>query len=217
MNIKQVQFGAANYINEDTPKTQIYLHHTAGNDNAEGVFSYWSQTKNRIATCVAIDSKGLIVQGFSSRKWAYHLGVSAKMFNNQGLRYEPLDKISIGIELCNWGYLTKVKEGNNVKFVNYVNREVPLDQVIELEHPFKGYKYWHNYTDAQIDSVKKLLLLWNDRYKIPLDYNDDMWGISKRALSAKPGVYSHNSVRKDKSDVYPHPGLIKMLKSCVTK
>jgi N-acetyl-anhydromuramyl-L-alanine amidase AmpD len=217
MNIKQVTFGAAHYFNQDTPKKQIYLHHTAGNDNAEAVFKYWEQTTERVATCVAIDSQGLIAQGFSSKKWAYHLGLETKTFNNQGLRYEPLDQISIGIEICNWGYLTKVGEGKKAKFLNYVGREVPIDQVIELEQPFKGQKYWHNYTDAQIEAVKELLLLWNDRYKIPLDYNDDIWGISTRALSAQPGVYTHNSVRKDKADVYPHPGLIEMLKSLTAK
>jgi len=217
MNIKQVTFGAAHYFNQDTPKTQIYLHHTAGNDNAEAVFKYWEQTTERVATCVAIDSKGLIVQGFSSKKWAYHLGLETKTFNNQGLRYEPLDKLSIGIEICNWGYLTQVGKGKNLKYLNYVGREVPIEQVIKLEQPFKGLQYFHNYTDAQIEAVKELLLLWNDRYKIPLDYNDDIWGISTRALSAQPGVYTHNSVRKDKTDVYPHPGLIEMLKSLTAK
>ena len=33
MNIKQVDF--TNYKNEVTPKSQIYLHHTAGGPNAE--------------------------------------------------------------------------------------------------------------------------------------------------------------------------------------
>lgn len=213
MNIKHVSFPPKNYFNEDTPKKQVYLHHTAGNDDAEAVFRDWTNNKVRIATCVAIDSKGLIVQGFSSKKWAYHLGLRTKIFTEQGLRYQQLDKNSIGIEICNWGYLTKVGEGDDAKFVNYVNTEVPIDQVIELDEPYKGYKYWHNYTDAQIQSVKELLLLWNERYNIPLDYNDDIWGVSKRALSAEPGIYTHNSVRKDKTDIYPHPGLIEMLKS----
>lgn len=213
MNIKQVTFGAAHYFNQDTPKKQIYLHHTAGNDNAEAVFKYWEQTTERVATCVAIDSKGLIVQGFPSTKWAYHLGLETKTFNNQGLRYEPLDQISIGIEICNWGYLTQVGSGNNATYYNYVGMKIPRAEVIKLDTPFKGQQFFHNYTDAQIEAVKELLLLWNDRYKIPLDYNDDIWGISARALSAQPGVYTHNSVRKDKTDVYPHPGLIEMLKS----
>ena len=217
MNIKQIPFGAAHYFNEEIPKRQIYLHHTAGNDNAAGVFKYWEQTTERVATCVVIDSQGLIAQGFSSAKWAYHLGVETKVFNSQGLRYEPLDKLSIGIELCNWGALTKVGEGEDAKYLNYIGREVPADQVTELEEPYKGFKYWHSYTDAQIESVKELLLLWSDKYKIPLDYNEDIWGLTARALSAQPGVYTHNSVRKDKTDVYPHPKLIEMLKSLTAK
>jgi hypothetical protein len=217
MKIKHVEFSPANYFNQETPKKQIYLHHTAGGDNAESVFQWWSNTRNRIATCVVIDSKGTIVQGFSSKKWGYHLGLTTKTFNTQGIRYEQLDKISIGVELCNWGYLQKVGKGKDAKFLNYLNIEVPADQVIELDEPFKGYKYWHSYSPAQIESLKQLLLLWNERYKIPLDYNDDIFDINKRALSAQPGVYTHNSVRKDKFDVYPHPGLIKMLKSLTSK
>jgi N-acetyl-anhydromuramyl-L-alanine amidase AmpD len=213
MNLKQVQFGAAHYVNEDTSKKQIYLHHTAGNDNAEGVFSGWEQTSARIATCVVINSEGVIVQGFPSNKWAYHLGLDTKVFNSHGLRYENLDKLSIGIELCNWGYVTKVGEGKDAKFLNYVNREVPTDQVIKLDKPYKGYEYWHSYTDAQIEAVKELLILWNQKYNIPLDYNEDIWAVTPRALAANPGVYTHNSVRKDKTDVYPHPKLIEMMKS----
>ena len=94
-----------------------------------------------------------------------------------------------------------------------MNREVPESEVMELDKPFKGDRFFHNYTDAQIESVKQLLLLWKQRYGIPLTYNKDIWDISKRALGGEPGVYTHNSVRPDKNDVYPHPKLIEMLKS----
>ena len=56
--------------------------------------------------------------------------------------------------------------------------------------------------------VKELLLLWKESYKIPLSYNEDIWDISKRALAGEAGVYTHNSVRKDKVDIYPHPKMI---------
>jgi N-acetyl-anhydromuramyl-L-alanine amidase AmpD len=212
MNIKQIQFAPRHYMNEVSPKSQIYLHHTAGNDNAEGVFAFWSGNNERIATCVVIDSKGLIVQGFPSQKWAYHLGLSNRHFNPHGLRHENLDRTSIGIEICNWGFLTPVQDGDDVKYLNYVGREVPKDSVIELDKPFKGYKFWHSYTDAQIESVRRLLLLWKERYGIPLDYNEDIWGLTTRALKGERGVFTHNSVRRDKTDVYPHPKLIQMLK-----
>ena len=215
MNIKQIAFPASQYMQDVFPKKQIYLHHTAGNANAEQVFKGWAAYTERIATCVSISGKGTatidgqIVQGFSSKYWAYHLGLKQDIFTKHKVPYQSLDKISIGIEICCWGQLT-LKDG---KFYNYVNREVPADQVCELEKPFKGYKYFHNYTDAQIESTKELLLLWKEKYGIPLEYNEDIWDITPRALKGEPGVYTHNSVRKDKVDIYPHPKLIEMLKS----
>jgi len=215
MNIKQFNFSDTQYFKDINVKKQIYLHHTAGNSSGDAVFQGWSSNAERVSTCVAISGKGKnsvdgeIVQGFSSKFWGYHLGLKTEVFKAAGVPYQSLDRISIGIEICNWGYLTK----KGTKFYNYVNTEIPADQVCTLEKPYKGYKYYHNYTDAQIESVKELLILWKATYGIPLIYNEDIWDITKRALNGEPGVYTHNSVRKDKSDVYPHPKLIEMLKS----
>lgn len=215
MNLKQVAFPESQYIKEEHPKKQIYLHHTAGNPSGEGVFSGWAGNKERIATCVTISGKGKncvdgqIIQGFSSKYWAFHLGLKESTFQSAGVSYQSLDKISIGIEICNWGQLT-AKDG---KFINYVGKSVPEDEICALSKPYKGYKYFHNYTDAQIASVKDLLLLWNDKYDIPLDYNEDIWDITPRALRGEKGIFTHNSVRADKIDVFPAPKLIEMLKS----
>jgi hypothetical protein len=130
-------------------------------------------------------------------------------FQKHGVAYKSLDKISIGIEVCNWGQLT-LKDG---KFYNYVNREVPANEVCELAKPHRGFKYYHNYSDAQIESVKELLLLWKDKFGIPLTYNEDIWDVTPRALRGEKGVFTHNSVRLDKVDMYPHPKLVEMLKS----
>jgi hypothetical protein len=121
-----------------------------------------------------------------------------------------IDKHAIGIEICSWGPLDKVGD----KFYNYVDREIPADQVTELATPYKGYKYYHRYTDAQIESVKNLLMYWKNIYGIDLTYReDDMWTVSTRALKGEQGVYTHNSYRKDKSDIHPCPRMIAMLKS----
>jgi N-acetyl-anhydromuramyl-L-alanine amidase AmpD len=209
MNLRQISFPKGQYFEEVVLKTQIYLHHTAGAPNADQVWHWWITDTTPIATCVVVDDSGEIVQGFSSKFWAYHLGLKTKHFSVMGVPYKNLDKTSIGIELTNWGQLTQ----KNGKFYNYVGGEVPANQVCELENPHRGYKYYHNYTDAQIESTKELLLLWKEKYNIPLTYNEDIFGITKRALEGKPGVYTHNSVRPDKVDVYPHPKLVTMLKS----
>jgi hypothetical protein len=214
MNLRQIKFPDSQYFREEFEKTQIFLHHTAGNPSGQGTFEWWASNPERIGTCVAISGKGYndgeIVQGFSSKYWAYHLGLKTQIFTAHGLPYRAIDKFSIGIEICNWGQLTKKADG---KYYNYVNGVVPADEVIELATPFKGYTYFHNYTDAQIQSVKDLLLLWKDKYNIPLKYNEDIWDVTSRALKGEPGVYTHNSVRTDKVDIYPHPKMIAMLKS----
>jgi hypothetical protein len=218
--IKQVPLHKSQYIKKEIKKTQIVLHHTAGNSSGVGTIKMWdTDDRGRIATCVTISGKGQskdtydgeICQAFSSKYWAYHLGIKPDVFRANALPYKSIDPLAIGIEICNWGPLTLKKDG---KFYNYVNREVPADQVTELATPYKGHKYYHRYTDAQIESVRQLLVYWNKIYGIPLTYNEkDMWSVSKNALSAVSGVYTHNSYRKDKSDIHPCPRMIAMLKS----
>lgn len=217
MKLTQTSFPASQYLAEETPKKQIYIHHTAGNANPFAVFTGWASNPERIATCVSVGGKpgsgnwqdGEVVQGFSSKFWAYHLGLKEATFDKFNLPYRSLDKNSIGIEICSWGQLT-LKNG---KFYNYINKIVPADEVCELETLHRGYKYYHNYTDAQIEAVKDLLILWKDKYQIPLTYHQDIWDVTPRALKGEAGVFTHNSVRFDKVDVYPHPKLVTMLKS----
>ena len=210
-----ISFPQNQYFQDIFEKSQIYLHHTAGNSDAKGVFAGWANDAGRIGTCVSISGigkntiDGEIVQGYSSKFWAYHLGVKTNYFQAMKLPYKELDKFSIGIEICSWGQLT-LKNG---KFYNYVNREIPTDQVYELSTPFRGYKYYHNYTDAQIESTRKLLVYWGSIYNIPLTYNEDIWDLTPRAFKGEKGVFTHCSVRPDKVDVYPHHKLIDMLKS----
>lgn len=216
-DILQVEFSANEYISEAAPKKQIYLHHTAGNSSGASTFRQWdADSRGRIATCVCISGKGAkegdgrIVQGFSSKYWAYHLGAKQEIFKAYDVPYIALDKISIGIEICAWGQLEE-KDG---KFYNYVNREVAKEDVCTLEDPYKKYTHFHKYTDEQIRSVENLLRYWNDVYGIPLDYREeDMWNVSVNALKGVSGVYTHNSVRKDKIDIFPQPEMIQMLKS----
>ena len=211
MKTKQVHFRSYNY--EKIEKKQIYLHHTAGGPSGEQVFAYWETQPHKVATCVAISNDGTIVQGFGSECWAYHLGLGTKHFLGQGLRYLPLDRMSIGIEICNYGPLTQ-KGG---KYYNYVGGEIKKEDVTTLDKPYKGYKHWQSYTDEQIESVKELLIHWATKYGIDLTYNEDIWDVTKRALKGEEGVFTHNSVRPDKADVYPHPKLIAMLKSLTKK
>ena len=82
----------------------------AGGGNAEAVSRYWNGNTERIATAFIIGADGLIVQCFSSKHWSWHLGVGQKEFKAQGVPYKNLNKTSVGIEVCNWGYLKKKRK-----------------------------------------------------------------------------------------------------------
>ena len=206
--ITQYKFKEGQYIKQVTKKNQIYLHHTAGGTDGYVVYKWWEMNKERIATHFVIAADGTILQGYDLKYWAFHLGAKESTFNSQGVRWRSLDKQSIGIELCNWGQLTK-RDG---QYYNYVNGKVDADEVTILDEPFKGFSYYHAYTDAQIESLRKLIIHIKDQTGIDTKVNfSQLWDISKEALKGTPGIYTHNSVRRDKNDVYPCPKLIRML------
>lgn len=216
--IRQLTLKDTEYFKETKKKTQIVLHHTAGNSSAVNVVNDWNTDKRgRIGTCVVISGKGSknsydgeIVQCFSSKYWAYHLGIKSDVFKAYKVNYQNIDATSIGIEVCNWGQLEKRGD----KFYNYVDKQVPNEDVTELDTPYKGYKYFHKYTDAQIESVRQLLEYWKNIYSIDIKFDfDRMFTVNAKALKGENGVYTHNSYRKDKVDIYPCPRMIEMLKS----
>ena len=207
--IVQKRLSKGQFFEEASDKTQIYLHHTAGNGNAEGVARYWNSNDSRIATAFVVGENGTIVQCFSSKHWAWHLGIDSQDFATRGLPYKNLNKLSVGIEVCNWGML---KEKNG-KFYNYVKGEINPSYVTTLETPYKGYKHWYRYTDAQIEATRQLVVYLCETYGIPKDYRKEIWGLDVEAFKGSKGIYTHNSVRKDKADIYPCPRMIKMLEN----
>jgi N-acetyl-anhydromuramyl-L-alanine amidase AmpD len=207
--IVQKRLSKGQFFEEASGKTQIYLHHTAGNGNAEGVARYWNSNDSRIATAFVVGENGTIVQCFSSKHWAWHLGIDSQDFATRGLPYKNLNKLSVGIEVCNWGML---KEKNG-KFYNYVKGEINPSYVTTLETPYKGYKHWYRYTDAQIEATRQLVVYLCETYGIPKTYRKEIWSLDVEAFKGSKGIYTHNSVRKDKADIYPCPRMIKMLES----
>ena len=118
--IIQMHFSTNDYCREMFPKKQIYLHHTAGNASAINTAKYWQNNNSKVATSFVIagnvkstkEKDGDIIQCFSSKYWAYHLGLNSDTFRSMNIPYQKLDTISIGIEICNWGQLTRNVDGS---------------------------------------------------------------------------------------------------------
>lgn len=227
--IKLIPLNKGEFYEEAPKKKTIYIHHTAGGNRPDWTIAGWNADKTkkgdqlRVATAFVIggisttdkDAKwdGVICKCFPEEKWAHHLGTTA--VNNV-----QLNKESIAIEICNYGPINKSANG---LFLNYVNKPVPKEMVVELAKPFKGFKFYHKYSDKQIAALKELLIDLSARFSIDLKSGlqellnqkkgMDAFGISKDALAGKPGLWTHTNVRTDKFDCSPQDNLLTMIQS----
>ena len=139
----------------------FFLHHTAGWDNPYNTVSMWNKDKRgRVATQYVIGGSnvkgktkhdGVVVECFPNNYLGWHLGKVGKF---------AISKLSGGVELCNFGYVTKKGD----KYYTYVNTEVKPEYVCDLGYKFRGHQYWHAYTDKQIESLRLLILHLRDIY-----------------------------------------------------
>lgn len=210
------------FFNKKYTKTQIYIHHTVSPNKLhergiEGDVNHWKNQSYNLGTYCIIDSDGKVYQLFNSSKWSNHLGLKKSTFNKYGIPYNKLDKTSIGIELDSLGPLIWTKKG----YTSYTYPHsfyVPKSRVIDYgKKGFRGHRFYEAYTQKQLHSLKNLLVDLTNKYNIPKHYNEDMWDISTDALKGIPGIYTHTSVREDKSDCHPQPELINMLKTVKPK
>jgi hypothetical protein len=229
LNIKSILLNKGEYYDNEVKKDTIYIHHTAGSHRPDWVIAGWNADKSKsggqlpVATSYIIGGAstsdgdtswdGVICQCFPENKWAHHLGL--EQANNTALNSK-----SIAIELCNYGPLTLLQDG---RYMNYVNRPVPSPMAVQLSKPFKNYKYYHKYSDKQLDSLRLLLLDLSKRYNIDLKSGlqpllnagkgNDAFDLNQDALAGKPGLWTHTNVRGDKFDCSPQDSLIETIKS----
>ena len=202
----------------------FFLHHTAGWDNPYKTVRSWNNDKRgRVATQYVIGGSnvkgkeakydGVVVECFPNNYLGWHLGKVGKF---------AISKFSGGVELNNFGYLTKKGD----KYYTYVNTEVKPEFVCDLGYKFRGFQYWHAYSDKQIESLRLLILHLKDIYpKMDLEnglpkllkegvHPKDAFEFNSDAYNAKQfGLWTHTNVRKDKFDCFPQPELVEMLKN----
>jgi len=217
--IEKKHLPKSEYIIPDAPQKNdfLFLHHTAGWHNPFNVIDDWARdTRGKIATEFVIGGQnfktgddefdGRVVQAFPEGNQGWHLG-------NTGSYY--MNRHSVGIEVCNFGQLTE-----NLK--NYVNITAHESQVVKLKETFRGYTYWHKYTDRQLHALKQLIIYIAERDNIDIRKGIVEWlnkdGVSKafafnqEAYEGKvKGLLFHCTVRKDKVDMFPQSELIDML------
>lgn len=156
------------YYSTEERKEWIFLHHTAGWNNPFRTVDTWEiDSRGKIGTEYVIGGRhpqtldekhdGTIVQCFPSHKnYAWHLGIGNT----------KVHRASIGIELCNFGWLVKdgdlfktyISLGSDGKLIKGRGPTINPSEVCDLKREFRGQRYFHKYTDAQLYSLKQLLI-----------------------------------------------------------
>ena len=148
------------YYSEPHPKDAIFLHHTEGYYRPDWVISSWDRNKTnstnkiRTAACLVIGGK-----------------------DPKGLDNSYDGSVMQAIELCNFGQLIESLDGG---FYTKTHVRIPEDQICELTHPFRGYTYFHLYSDKQLESLRKMLLDLSEKFEIDLSR-----GIKKEILKSE--------------------------------
>jgi len=207
------------YIKKETPKNYIMIHHTAGRENPYKVINHWdADNRGRVGTNyviggVSCDGKktahdGRVLRAINDEYFGWHIGA--------GGSYKMKEQ-SLSIEICSAGGLKK----KNGKWYTWFGEVVNPDQVCVLKKKFRGYQAFQKYTNEQLRSLEALLKYLSTKHDISLKIGMQQYmAEGKDAFAWDADIYngkvkgliSHTNVRKDKSDVFPQPELIELIK-----
>ncbi len=135
----------------------VIIHYTAGS-SAESSVRSLSNPKQKVSAHLVVGTKGEIYQLVPFDTVAWHAGRSS--WKNRS-RY---NKYSIGIEIDNAGILTP---NGNGRFLSWFNRVYSEDEVVRATHRNESTaKYWHRYTEEQIEAVFDICETLCDTYPI---------------------------------------------------
>lgn len=224
------------YLKTTERKRSIFLHHTAGWNNPYQVVSAWeNDTRGPIGTAYVIGGinpvtndeqyNGDIVECFDPlHSYAWHLGIG----NNE------VHRNSIGIELCNFGWVTPDKKWG---FRTYpmpskpLGIQIPPTHVIKLSKPFRGYEWWIKYSNEQVKSLEFLIKKLGRETGIDITLGlqrriknfKDVWkafDYDPSIVKSADGLFTHTNVsgptkwgNYEKWDLFPQDEIIDMIKS----
>lgn len=134
----------------------LILHFTAGT-TLDGAVSWFLKPEARASAHLVIGRDGAVVQMVPFNRRAWHAGKST--WGN----LDGLNPYSIGIELVNAGKLRKRADG---QWVNWANHVIPADEVSTATHRHEKIEAgWHEYTEAQMEALRKVAVLLNASYR----------------------------------------------------
>ncbi len=171
----------------------IVLHFTASGTSA-GTISWFKNPQSRVSAHYVLDKDGKIFQLVKDGDTAWHAGLPGNLTRDDIIRPNPR---AIGIEIVNWGRLTK----QDNRYYNWLGKE-HLGEVVEI-----GGSYWEPYTEAQYESLIELVAYLCKRYNVPARYppmGPGTYYARAQDLAEFKGILGHSAINKEKSDPGPH-------------
>ena len=172
--LQGVPFCATPNMGRPMRQPEVIVLHFPASVDAEGVVRIMQEPNFRASTHFLIDRDGSIVQLVPTGVAAWHAGRSRWMGRS------GLNNFSIAIELVNGGRLKLVDD----TWQTWSGQSIPEDEVVVRAHKFepKERHGWHTYTDAQMDSLVRLIGVLRKRYPVRIEDivgNDDIAPLRK--------------------------------------
>lgn len=220
--IEQYRLPEGEYVDEIDAKQYIFISVNNGQHSPYEVIDRWaSDQRGRVGAHYVIGGlaahldanklsgsdrtyDGKVLQAIKDENRGFHLG---------RVKSHKLIKHSISIELCSSGYLEE-REG---RYFTWYNQEVHPSQVVRLEKSYRGYRYFHKYSQNQLESLEALLKLLCEKHEIFHNSTD----INKYKISNvdhfnentkfNTSISSRDILRSDTISISPQEELLDLL------
>ena len=217
LEVEQYFLPSGEYKQGPTNKEFAFIHHTAGWHNPYRVIDSWGRdSRGAVATEFVLggasvkgnedEYDGKLLQALPEGGYGWHLGKNGS---------QHMHTHSVGIEVCNFGYVVNGK--------TYAGTKVDNSQIVTLDKPFRGYKVWHRYSTTQIQTLHNWILFIAERDNIDVraglpalikEKGAEAFEFNNDAYYGKvKGLWTHTNTRKDKVDMFPQQELMDMLVS----
>lgn len=205
-----------NYYKEETVKDIIWIKSTNSTYRPDifidNISNFYKLEKNgkpaidRMGNLIKLKNSFSYVIGGRSKEDKLWDGKILKAFEDKYWSYfindENLSKRSIVIQVCNYGHLNKIGDSF------YNKNGILVDEIDVVECEYKNYKYWHRYTDNQINSLYNLILFLKKTWKIDIKKYDD-WLYDKKINVDNGGLMT--DLNWDGIGLFPQKEIIDIL------
>ena len=176
-----------NFYNETYDKTQIIVGHTYRNNMLHyGSWLYRLNGKNKKTATFTIDKGGKVFQHYDSKYYSTFVD-------------QEQDKASISIVLENIGWFKK--DTMIDKYVDWLGHNYRRQPDEVLMKRWRNHTYWDKYPQAQMNSLKELIVYLCEEYNISKNFIGH--NVFDENIDLFKGITFRSNYYQESTDVSP--------------